>query len=126
MSEKEKKNKEAMSKLFSGLTKGGSVPEEESVTESAVAAQEEPSSAPEKVKPKGRRGRPPRSEEWETAYAVVNKERYGKIKEIAQMSGKNIKDIIDNAFADYIKKFENKYGIVRIRRKIDLDAMSEE
>lgn len=121
MSEKEKKKKTAMDNLLSGLTSIGKDSPSRATEEDIPTPPE-----PEQPKGKGRRGRPPRSEEWETAYIVVNKEHYGKIKEIANMSGKNIKDIVENAFADYIKKFERKFGTVRIRRKIDLDAIDEE
>lgn len=108
-------NKEAMDDLLSGLTRPvrpGEAPpgQEPDGGTSSLPAQ----------KPKGRRGRPPRSGQWEKAFLVVNSERYAKIRAIAQLSGKNIKDIADRAFADYIRKVESEHGVIRIQRKLEL------
>ena len=116
MSEKDMNKKKAMDNLLNGLTTIGA----------ASPSEEPPQASSGSAKVKGRRGRPPRGEEWETAYIVVNSEKYGKIREIADMSGKKIKDVVDIAFGDYIRKVEKKIGTVRIRRKIDLDSLNDE
>lgn len=126
MSERDKKNKESMSKLLQGLTKTGTAEAEEQSAASQEETGQGATPAQESNKPKARRGRPPRSKEWDTAYIVVNKERYDKIKEIASLSDKAIKDVVDIAFTDYVKKFEKKFGPVRIRRKVDLSSISDD
>lgn len=107
------KNKEAMDNLLNGLT----MP-----TGAAPSSGKEESQAPASVMPpkdgsRLKRGRPPRGDQWDTAYIVVNKERYGKIRAISQQSGKPIKDIVDMAFSDYIRKVEKANGVIRIARK---------
>lgn len=113
MSDKQKK-KEAMNNLLSGLTMPGQSAAAEEQSQASVAPA------------KGRRGRPPRGDQWETAYLVVNKERYGKIRVIAEQSGRPIKDIADSAFADYIRKVEKINGVIRIPKKtIELPPSEE-
>ena len=124
MSEKDMNKKKAMDNLLNGLTTIGAASPSEEPPQASSKDTGNPGSGSAKVK--GRRGRPPRGEEWETAYIVVNSEKYGKIREIADMSGKKIKDVVDIAFGDYIRKVEKKIGTVRIRRKIDLDSLNDE
>lgn len=114
MSDNERK-KAAVNNLLNGLI---SSPEKSS---SSVS---EKSSAKSETK-KGRRGRPPRGQEWGTFCHVVNMEQHEKIRAIAQMTGTSIKEVLYLALADYINKVERKVGVIRVRRKIDLASLDD-
>ncbi len=117
MSEKDLKKRKVMDNLVSGLISGDADrPQQPS----------EDSGSPEKPKTKGRRGRPARGQEWEAAYIVVNREKYDKIRMVAGLSHKKIKDVIDIALGDFIKKYEKTYGVIRIHRKVDLDVLNDD
>lgn len=123
MSDKQKK-KEAMDNLLNGLTMPGqSVAQEEQTQEPAAAI-----SPAAQVRAKGKRGRPPRSSQEETAYLVVNKEKYAKIRAIAAKSGTTIKEVNDIAWGHFIETYEKKHGVVRVQRtsKQDLTKIFDE
>ena len=124
MSEREKKHKDAMASLISGLTRSDTAPME---AETTVETEEE-QPVRKDVKPKGRRGRPPRSEKYQTAYIVVRKDLYEKIKVIADKTGSNIKDVVEKSFEKSVGTYEKKFGTIRIPHasKIDIDTMFDE
>lgn len=57
---------------------------------------------------------------------IVSKELAGKIDAIAFWSHKKIKDAVQEAFTDYVAKWENDNGPVRIPNKIELTISNDE
>ena len=119
MSEKEKRNKEAMSNLLSGLTSFGT-------GDSETQADRDNTATTGKQVTKGKRGRPPRSEKYKPVSLVVNDEHYEKMRVIADRTGSSIKEVYEKADGAFIEKYEKKFGIIKIHRKQNLDTMFED
>lgn len=81
----------------------------------------------EKPKSTSRRGRPKRSEKYDTVTVTQNMELYEKMRIIAQRSGLKIKDVNEKFQRNGVQAYERKYGVIRIPQsgKVDLDSVFE-
>lgn len=62
---------------------------------------------------------------YETACILVNSGMYAKIKEIACIENTTIKAVLETAMTAAVKRYEDKFGEIKIRktRNIDLDEL---
>lgn len=107
---KDDRKKNAMKNLLEGLT-----------SQETAAVQEQSSVGKTQTRATGRRGRPPRSSEEEVISMVVNKEQIAKIRVIASKHNTTIKEINSLSWENFIKKYEETYGVVRVPRSLSDD-----